>query len=246
VLVVANPANTNALMLREHAPSIPPENITAMTRLDHNRALAQVRARSRAVCARARARRAVVLLCRTRRARASRGRARHLLLTARSARRCCCVRRCRVPQVALRAGVHVTEVKNVIIWGNHSSTQVRRRVRGGARAVLAVAAPSPSRCVQLAPRTGCGHQLGSGCGRRAPTTPLCPLPRAHACVCATPHPCSTPPPRAHTRARQYPDVNHGSVAGKPIREVLADSAAWLDGEFITEVQQRGAAIIKVR
>ena len=39
---MANPANTNALMLAEHAPSIPPENITAMTRLDHNRALAQV------------------------------------------------------------------------------------------------------------------------------------------------------------------------------------------------------------
>lgn len=42
VVVVANPANTNALILRENAPSIPPENITALTRLDHNRALAQV------------------------------------------------------------------------------------------------------------------------------------------------------------------------------------------------------------
>eukprot|EP00882_Tetradesmus_deserticola_P005542 GHRQ01005836.1.p2 GENE.GHRQ01005836.1~~GHRQ01005836.1.p2 ORF type:complete len:197 (+),score=84.14 GHRQ01005836.1:150-740(+) len=42
ILVIANPANTNALMLKEHAPSIPPENITAMTRLDHNRALSQV------------------------------------------------------------------------------------------------------------------------------------------------------------------------------------------------------------
>jgi len=45
---------------------------------------------------------------------------------------------------------------------------------------------------------------------------------------------------------QYPDVNHGTVNGKPIREVLADSSEWLDGEFITVVQQRGAAIIKVR
>lgn len=42
VLVVANPANTNALILRENAPSIPAENITALTRLDHNRALGQV------------------------------------------------------------------------------------------------------------------------------------------------------------------------------------------------------------
>jgi hypothetical protein len=43
VLVVANPANTNALILKENAPSIPPENITCLTRLDHNRALGQVR-----------------------------------------------------------------------------------------------------------------------------------------------------------------------------------------------------------
>lgn len=42
VLVVANPANTNALILKEYAPSIPEENITSLTRLDHNRALAQI------------------------------------------------------------------------------------------------------------------------------------------------------------------------------------------------------------
>lgn len=46
VLVVANPANTNALILKENAPSIPPENITCLTRLDHNRALGQVRSSS--------------------------------------------------------------------------------------------------------------------------------------------------------------------------------------------------------
>ena len=40
--VVANPANTNALILKENAPSIPAENITCLTRLDHNRALGQV------------------------------------------------------------------------------------------------------------------------------------------------------------------------------------------------------------
>eukprot|EP00891_Asterochloris_glomerata_P008485 jgi/Astpho2/8485/Aster-05529 len=66
VLVVANPANTNALILKENAPKVKDENITCMTRLDHNRALGQV---------------------------------------------------------ALKTGVPVTEVKNVIIWGNHSSTQ---------------------------------------------------------------------------------------------------------------------------
>ncbi len=42
VLVVANPANTNALILKENAPSIPAEDITCLTRLDHNRALGQV------------------------------------------------------------------------------------------------------------------------------------------------------------------------------------------------------------
>lgn len=66
VLVVANPANTNALILKEFAPSIPEKNITCLTRLDHNRALGQI---------------------------------------------------------AERLNAHVTDVKNIIIWGNHSSTQ---------------------------------------------------------------------------------------------------------------------------
>lgn len=65
-LVVGNPANTNACILSYYAPSIPRENISALTRLDHNRALAQV---------------------------------------------------------AMRAGSNVADVKNVCIWGNHSSTQ---------------------------------------------------------------------------------------------------------------------------
>ncbi|WCJ22950.1 Malate dehydrogenase cytoplasmic [Euphorbia peplus] len=66
VLVVANPANTNALILKEYAPSIPAKNITCLTRLDHNRALGQI---------------------------------------------------------SERLDVDVSDVKNVIIWGNHSSTQ---------------------------------------------------------------------------------------------------------------------------
>ncbi|PKI56633.1 hypothetical protein CRG98_023016 [Punica granatum] len=66
VLVVANPANTNALILKEFAPSIPEKNITCLTRLDHNRALGQI---------------------------------------------------------SERLNVPVSEVKNVIVWGNHSSTQ---------------------------------------------------------------------------------------------------------------------------
>lgn len=66
VLVVGNPANTNAVICSHYAPSIPRENFTAMTRLDQNRASAQV---------------------------------------------------------AARVGVSIDAVKNVIIWGNHSSTQ---------------------------------------------------------------------------------------------------------------------------
>ncbi len=42
VLVVGNPANTNALIARENAPDLDPRQFTAMTRLDHNRALAQL------------------------------------------------------------------------------------------------------------------------------------------------------------------------------------------------------------
>merc|ERR1711879_964452 len=66
ILVVGNPANTNAIICSHYAPSIPKENFSAMTRLDQNRAAAQL---------------------------------------------------------ANKAGTDVANVKNVIIWGNHSSTQ---------------------------------------------------------------------------------------------------------------------------
>ncbi|EDV98880.1 malate dehydrogenase, cytoplasmic [Drosophila grimshawi] len=66
VLVVGNPANTNAFVCANYAPSIPRENFSAMTRLDQNRASAQI---------------------------------------------------------ATKMGVPITSVNNIIIWGNHSSTQ---------------------------------------------------------------------------------------------------------------------------
>jgi malate dehydrogenase len=66
VLVVGNPANTNCLIAMRNAPDVPNARFTAMTRLDHNRALTQL---------------------------------------------------------AQKAGVAVTDVKKVTIWGNHSSTQ---------------------------------------------------------------------------------------------------------------------------
>ncbi len=66
VIVVGNPCNTNCLIALHNAPGMPAQNFSAMTRLDHNRAKAQL---------------------------------------------------------AAKAGVHNTAVKNVIIWGNHSNTQ---------------------------------------------------------------------------------------------------------------------------
>jgi malate dehydrogenase len=109
VLVVGNPANTNAVVMSEFCPKVPKKNFTSMTRLDHHRAQGQI---------------------------------------------------------AKQAQVPVQDVKNVIIWGNHSSTQ-------------------------------------------------------------------------------FPDVNHGTVSGKPIREVIEDDE-WLNGEFIETIQKRGAAIISAR
>ncbi len=66
VVVVGNPANTNALIAQRAAPNLHPTQFTAMTRLDHNRALTQL---------------------------------------------------------AKKIGVHTADIKNMIIWGNHSSTQ---------------------------------------------------------------------------------------------------------------------------
>jgi malate dehydrogenase len=66
VLVVGNPANTNALIAQRNAPGLDPRNFTAMTRLDHNRALAQL---------------------------------------------------------AEKTSSHVSRIRRMIIWGNHSSTQ---------------------------------------------------------------------------------------------------------------------------
>jgi malate dehydrogenase len=48
VLVVGNPANTNALIAQANAPDLDPRNFTAMTRLDHNRAKAQLAAKTNA------------------------------------------------------------------------------------------------------------------------------------------------------------------------------------------------------
>src|SRR6476659_7181151 len=45
VLVVGNPANTNALIAQRNAPDVPAGRFTAMTRLDHNRALSQLSAK---------------------------------------------------------------------------------------------------------------------------------------------------------------------------------------------------------
>ncbi|MGD0260487.1 MAG: malate dehydrogenase [Verrucomicrobiota bacterium] len=109
ILAVGNPCNTNCLITMHNAPEIPRDRFFAMTRLDENRAKAQL---------------------------------------------------------AKKAGLDVTAVTNVCIWGNHSSTQ-------------------------------------------------------------------------------YPDFYNAKIKGQPVPQVITDQA-WLKGEFITSVQQRGAAILKAR
>ena len=46
-------------------------------------------------------------------------------------------------------------------------------------------------------------------------------------------------------ATQFPDVANAGIDGKPAAEVIADQA-WLQGEFLTTVQKRGAAVIEAR
>ncbi len=67
VCVVGNPANTNAYILKANAPKIDPRNITALMRLDQNRAISQL---------------------------------------------------------ASKTGARISDVKKMVIWGNHSTTQV--------------------------------------------------------------------------------------------------------------------------
>ena len=109
VTVVGNPCNTNCLIAMHAAPDLPDERFSAMTRLDQNRAQAQL---------------------------------------------------------ALKAGVATTAVRNTLIWGNHSATQV-------------------------------------------------------------------------------PDFHNTTVDGQPADRAIADEA-WLQGDFFTTVQKRGAAIIAAR
>src|ERR1035438_1755802 len=109
VHVVGNPCNTNCLIAMHNAPDVSRDRFFAMTRLDENRARAQL---------------------------------------------------------AKKAGVDITAVSNVAIWGNHSATQ-------------------------------------------------------------------------------YPDFYNAKINGKPAAGVIS-AEAWLKGEFISTVQQRGAAIIKAR
>ena len=109
VLVVGNPCNTNCLIARSHAPEVPADRWFSMTRLDQNRAEAQI---------------------------------------------------------AKRVGTGVAGVKNLAIWGNHSSTQ-------------------------------------------------------------------------------FPDFANATVDGVAVPAAVNDRA-WLEGEFITTVQKRGAAIIEAR
>ena len=108
VLVVGNPANTNCLIAMRNAPDLAPMQFSAMMRLDHNRAISQL---------------------------------------------------------AAKTDTATRDVKRMIVWGNHSATQV-------------------------------------------------------------------------------PDVSHAVAGGRPAAELV--DLAWIEGEFVPTVQQRGAAIIAAR
>jgi malate dehydrogenase len=109
VLVIGNPCNTNCLIAMANASNLSYKNFFAMTRLDQNRAVAQL---------------------------------------------------------AAKAKVDITDVDNIVIWGNHSSTQV-------------------------------------------------------------------------------PDFTHATIHKKPVTEIISD-VSWLEREFVSNVQKRGAAIIEAR
>ncbi|HEX5055938.1 MAG TPA: malate dehydrogenase [Gammaproteobacteria bacterium] len=83
ILVVGNPANTNALIALKNAPDLNPRNFSAMMRLDHNRSASQL---------------------------------------------------------AAKTGSHVNDIKRIVVWGNHSSTQYpdisHATVKGKAAAEL--------------------------------------------------------------------------------------------------------------
>lgn len=98
MLVVGNPANTNCLIAAKSAPSIPKANFSCLTRLDHNRARSQVCFLS-----------FFALLLRF---------SSELNYWRLNSFFSICFL-----QVAMRCDVPATHVKNVIIWGNHSSTQ---------------------------------------------------------------------------------------------------------------------------
>lgn len=104
VLVVGNPANTNCLIAAKSAPSIPKENFSCLTRLDHNRASSQVTQPS--------AGQPTIMEHNTKKW--NRSVYAHFALTCTTQY---------VLQVAIRCGIAANNVKNVIIWGNHSSTQ---------------------------------------------------------------------------------------------------------------------------
>lgn len=93
--MVGNPANTNCLVAAKSAPSIPKANFSCLTRLDHNRARSQVCLLFTSYCI-------------------------SVLSSIKETWSSCFI--CFL-KVAMRCGVPATHVKNVIIWGNHSSTQ---------------------------------------------------------------------------------------------------------------------------
>ena len=113
-------------------------------------------------------------------------------------------------QLSERSGVHNTKVKNVIIWGNHSSTQVR--AWGGA--VL----PSAWALTQ-ADRHSAWDRPGSRAGQQRLVCQPCIVPGCLRLASPALPSIRLLPTRLLPLPLQYPDVNHATIDGKPARQV---------------------------
>ncbi|MBZ3875475.1 Malate dehydrogenase, cytoplasmic, partial [Sciurus carolinensis] len=210
VIVVGNPANTNCLTASKSAPSIPKENFSCLTRLDHNRAKSQI---------------------------------------------------------ALKLGVTADDVKNVIIWGNHSSTQypdvnhAKVKLQGkevGVYEALKDDSWLKGEFITTVQQRGAAvikaRKLSSAMSAaKAISDHIRDIwfgtPEIALKLGVTADDVKNVIIWGNHSSTQYPDVNHAKVKlqGKEVGvyEALKDDS-WLKGEFITTVQQRGAAVIKAR
>ena len=115
----------------------------------------------------------------------------------------------------------------------------RRDVR-----ILVVGNPCNTNCL-IAMHNAPGHPARPLLRHDRASTKTAPKPSSRKRPAWTSPPSATSPSGATIPPRKYPDFYNAKINGQPATGVITDEA-WLKGEFITTVQQRGAAIIKAR